>query len=416
MPFQIALSGLSAASSDLGVTGNNIANASTVGFKESRAEFADIFAVSFGGISNTAIGGGTRLAAVTQQFTQGNIDPTGNGLDIAVNGQGFFIYNNNGVNNYSRNGALQVDRSGYLVDAQNRRLQVYEALDPQGNVFNTGTLSDLQLSTNAGQPAATTAIDATLNLQADDAVTGAPGADIDPTDPNTFNYSTSVTVYDSLGISHTMSMYFQKTDSNTWDLRAQLNSPGGVTTDLLIGGNQESAVTFNPDGSINTGGLIDFDVVNLAGITGADPLDLELDLGNSTQYGAGYNSALVQDGYTTGRLSSIDIDEEGVVFARFTNGQAEALGKVALANFANPQGLLQLGENSWAETFAAGAPQLGAAGSASFGLIQSGGLETSNVDIAQQLVKLIIAQRNYQANAQVISTADTVTQTIINMR
>ncbi|MDX5333915.1 MAG: flagellar hook protein FlgE [Gammaproteobacteria bacterium] len=417
MPFQIALSGLSAASSDLKVTGNNIANASTVGFKESRAEFADVFAVSFGGISNTAIGGGTRLAAVTQQFTQGNVDPTGNGLDIAVNGQGFFVYSNNGVNNYSRNGALQVDRSGYLVDAQNRRLQVYEALDPTGSVFNTGTLSDLQLSTNAGQPAATTAIDATLNLQADDTATGVAGPDIDPTDPNTFNYSTSVTVYDSLGISHTVNMYFQKTASNTWDVRAQLNSPGGVTTDLPIGGNQESVVTFNPDGSINTGGLVDFDVVNLAGITGADPLDLELDLGNSTQYGAGYNvSGLVQDGYTTGRLSSIDIDEEGVVFARFTNGQAEALGKVALANFANPQGLQQLGENSWGETFAAGVPQLGEAGSASFGLIQSGGLETSNVDIAQQLVKLITAQRNYQANAQVISTADTVTQTIINIR
>ena len=420
MPFQIALSGLSAASSDLKVTGNNIANASTVGFKESRAEFADVFAVSFGGISKTAIGGGVRLAAVTQQFSQGNVDFTGNALDIAVNGQGFLIYNDGGVNNYSRNGALQVDREGFVVDAQNRRLQVYEALDPQGTAFNTGTLSDLQLSTAAGQPAATTNIDAILNLQADDLPTSTNPAgfnDIDPADPNTFNYSTAVTVYDSLGISHTMNLYFQKTGSNSWDMRAQLNSPGGVTQDVTVAGDNENTITFNPDGSVNTGGLFNFDAVPLAGVTGANPLVTTLDLTQSTQYGANYNvSSLVQDGYTTGRLSSIDIDEEGVVFARFTNGQAEALGKVALANFANPQGLQQLGDNAWGETFAAGAPQLGEAGAASFGLIQAGGLEASNVDISEQLVNLITAQRNYQANAQVISTADTVTQTIINIR
>lgn len=421
MPFQIALSGLSAASSDLKVTGNNIANASTIGFKESRAEFADVFAVSFGGISKTAIGGGVRLAAVTQQFSQGNVDFTGNALDIAVNGQGFLIYSDGGVNNYSRNGALQVDRSGYIVDAQNRRLQVYQALNPQGTAFNTGSLSDLQLSTAAGQPAATTNIDAILNLQADAATLG-PGI-IDPTIPTSYNYSTSVTVYDSLGTAHTVTSYFRKTATNTWDMRAQLTSPTTppTVTDLTIGGANQNTVSFNPDGSVNTGaftgGIFGFDAVPLLGVTGANPLAMTLDITQSTQYGAPFNiSSLVQDGYTTGRLSSIDIDETGVVFARFTNGQSEALGQVALANFANPQGLQQLGDNAWGETFAAGAPQLGQAGAASFGLIQAGGLESSNVDIAEQLVNLITAQRNFQANAQVISTADTVTQTIINIR
>lgn len=408
MPFQIALSGLNAASADLKVTGNNIANASTTGFKESRAEFADVFAVSFGGISKTAIGGGVRLAAVTQQFGQGNIEFTGNSLDLALNGQGFFVFSDSGSSVYSRAGALQVDRAGFVVDAQNRRLQVYQALNPQGTAFNTGSLNDLQFSLSAGQPQATTTVDAILNL---DAGTTALGAGvIDPALPSTYNYSTSVTVYDSLGTAHTSTMYFRKTATNTWDTLMQVN---GTTN--TSGGAAQTTITFNPDGSLATGGIIAYDAFNPG--TGANNLNMTFDLTASTQYGAPFNiSSLIQDGFTTGRLNNIDIDELGVVFARFTNGQSEALGKVALANFANAQGLQQLGDNAWGETFSAGARQLGEAGAGNFGLVQSGGLESSNVDIASQLVNLITAQRNFQANSQVISTADTITQTIINIR
>lgn len=408
MPFQIALSGLNAASADLKVTGNNIANASTIGFKESRAEFADVFANSYSGLSKTAIGGGVRLAAVTQQFGQGNIDFTGNNLDLAINGQGFMVFNDGGSTVYGRNGALQVDGSGYVVDAQNRNLQVYQALDPQGTAFNTGSLSDLQFALGAGAPQATTTVDAILNLQSDATDLGA-GA-IDPTDSNTFNYSTSVTVYDSLGTTHTSTLYFRKTATNTWDALMQVD---GVTN--TSGGAAQTTISFNPDGTVAAGGTITYDALNPG--TGANNLNISFDLSSSTQYGAAFNiSSLVQDGFTTGRLNNIDIDEGGVVFARYTNGQSAALGKVALANFANPQGLQQLGDNAWGETFGAGARQLGEAGAGSFGLVQSGGLESSNVDIAAQLVNLITAQRNFQANSQVISTADTITQTIINIR
>ncbi|RMG57727.1 MAG: flagellar hook protein FlgE [Gammaproteobacteria bacterium] len=409
MPFNIALSGLNAASQDLKVTGNNIANASTVGFKESRAEFADVFAVAYGGISKTAIGSGVRLANVAQQFRQGNMDFTGNSLDLAINGQGFLIFSDAGARVFSRNGALTVDRDGYVVNAADQRLQVYAALDPSGNNFNTGSLSDLRLVTGDAPPNATTTVQTIVNLSAQDTALGA-GA-IDPALPATYNYSTSVNVFDSLGASHTATTYFRLVDSttNTWDMRLYVD--GNLVTS---GGNAQTTMTFNPDGTLNTGSPIAYDAY---AVPGANPLTLTYDYTGSTQYGDTYSvNALTQDGFTTGRLTSVDVDETGVVFARFTNGQAQALGKVALGNFANPQGLQPLGDNAWAETYRAGDLQLGEAGAASFGLIQSGALEQSNVDLSAQLVNLITAQRNFQANAQVITTADTITQTIINIR
>lgn len=411
MPFRIALSGLDAASADLKVTGNNIANAGTTGFKASRAEFADIFAVSYGGISKTGIGGGVRVAAVTQDFNQGTVDFTGSGLDLAINGQGFFVLNDGGARVVSRAGGFQVDRNGYVVNAQGHRLQIFGATDLQGSAFNTASPSDLQLLTSAGPPRATAAIDVSLNLQADAPDLGA-GA-IDPTNPTTYSYSTSVTVYDSLGASHTSTLYLRKTGTNQWDVRQDIDG-----TPVTVGGGAaatQSQVTFNADGTLNTGGTITYDAFALG--NGAQDLNLTLDLANSTQFGTSFAvNHLDEDGFTTGRLNNIQVDENGVISARFTNGQFEVLGKVAMANFSNPNGLQQLGDNAWAESFTSGPIQLGEAGAGTMGLIQTGGLEASNVDIAEQLVNLITAQRNFQANAQVITTADTITQTMINIR
>jgi flagellar hook protein FlgE len=404
MPFRTALSGLNAASADLKVTGNNIANSGTVGFKESRAEFADVFALSQGGISQTAIGTGTKLAAVTQQFGQGNIDFTGNNLDLALNGDGFFVLSDSGSRIYSRAGAFQVNRDGFVVNAQGQRLQVYPPQDQLGNQFNTGLLSDLQLSTSEAPPNATTEVETRVNLPAGvDPIT----IPFDIDDPASFNNATSVTVYDSLGQSHTATLYFRNTAPLNWESYLAID---GTT----VGGAQ--ALEFNPDGSVLAPTApVDFGAFDPG--NGAENLEIEFDLSAATQYGGAFNvTSLRQDGFTTGRLSGIDIDPTGVVFARFTNGQAQSLGKVALGNFANPQALQQLGDNTWGETFGAGDVILGEADTGNFGLIQSGGLEASNVDIAQQLVNLITAQRNFQANAQVISTADTVTQTIINIR
>src|SRR5690606_9688910 len=195
MPFRLALSGLNAASTDLTVTANNVANVATSGFKSSRAEFADLFATSQHGVSATAIGNGVRVSDVTQQFTQGNIDFTDNSLDLAISGQGFFILSDGGALSYTRSGAFQVDQAGYVVNAKQQRLQVYPPLPTGG--FNTGGLSDLSLTTTVSAPQATTAVDVTLNLPADAAVP--PTAVFNPADPTSYNHATSLTVYDSLG-------------------------------------------------------------------------------------------------------------------------------------------------------------------------------------------------------------------------
>jgi flagellar hook protein FlgE len=408
MPFNTGLSGLNAATADLRTTGNNVANAGTVGFKQSRAEFADVFPPAFGGVNQTAIGGGVRLAAVTQQFSQGNIDFTGNNLDLALNGQGFFVLSDAGSQVYSRAGAFQVNRDDFVVNAQGQRLQVYPAQDKDGTRFNTGALTDLKLSTGVAPPKASELVTGTLNLSSEADVID-PAIAFDITDPGTYNNSTSLTLYDSLGEAHTATLYFRKTDAREWD--SYLAIDGGLVGD-------SRPLQFDAKGSLvdPATGRFDFGGT-FQPVNGADPLDLTFDMGATTQFGSPFNvSKLSQDGFTTGRLSGVDIDASGVVFARFTNGESLSLGKVALANFPNPQGLQQLGDSTWGSSFAAGEVVLGEADAGDFGLIQSGGLEGSNVDIAEQLVNLIAAQRNYQANAQVISTADTIAQTIINIR
>ncbi|WP_455203194.1 flagellar hook protein FlgE [Kaarinaea lacus] len=418
MPFRIALSGLNAASTDLKVTGNNIANAGTTGFKESRAEFADVYAVTFGGTTDTSAGNGVRVATVAQQFNQGSIDFTDRALDLAVSGQGFFTLRDDKGQSYTRAGSFHVDSDGTVVNNLNQRLQIFPTV---GNTtppaFNTGVVSDLQLATTDGPPAATTEIDAGLNLDA--SATPPPTVPFAPTDPTSYNSSTSLVVYDSLGAQHTTSIYYVKTPvSNQWDSYFYVDG-NQINTDATATPPNSPSVTltFNPDGTIATPTQMQYAPIPSAVLgTGAAPLQMNLDYGNTTQFGGSFAvNSLSQDGFASGRLSGIDVDEEGVVFARYTNGQSSALGKVALANFSNPQGLRQLGDTNWAETFDSGTVILGEPGTGSLGLLQSGALEASNVDIAAQLVGLITAQRNFQANAQVISTADTVTQTIINI-
>ncbi|HEX6999704.1 MAG TPA: flagellar hook protein FlgE [Gammaproteobacteria bacterium] len=405
MPFRTALSGLNAAAADLRVTGHNIANAGTQGFKQSRAEFADVFAVAYAGISRTAIGSGVKLAAVTQQFTQGNIDFTGNNLDLALSGRGFFVLSDNGARVYSRDGAFQVDREGFVVNAAGARLQAYPVLDSLTGTFDTGTLGDLRLVTSEAPPRATTQVEAAFNLAAGAA--DLSGTAFDPDDPATYAFTTSLTVYDSLGQTHTADLYFRGAGGLQWE------------SFLAIDGNQiggAQPLEFDATGAIVTP-TAPFSFGTFTPLNGAAPLDIQFDFSQATQFGGTYGAnALRQDGFASGRLTGVDVDSSGVVSARFTNGFSLPLGQVAVASFSNPQGLQQLGDNVWGETFAAGEPLFGVAGRGDFGQIQSGGLEASNVDIAEQLVKLITAQRNFQANSQVISTADAVTQSIINIR
>ncbi len=405
MSFSLALSGLNAASTDLNATANNIANSSTNGFKSSRTEFAELFAVSPQGTSNTQTGNGVRVASVAQQFSQGNIDVTGNNLDMAISGEGFFILSQGGALTYSRAGAYQIDNNGYVVNSQNQRLQAYPVNGAGG--FNTGGLGDLRLLTSVSSPAATANANVLFNLPA--SATVPPVAPFDPTNVNTYNEATSLTVYDSLGAAHTATMYFDKTaTANQWNTRLYVDG-------TAVGPAQ--TLQYSTSGTLTTpvGGAVTFPAYTPA--TGAAPLNLTFDVSNTTQYGANFSvNSVTQDGFTTGRLIGIDFDSTGVVQARFTNGRSIPLGQVALANFSNAQGLQQLDNTNWAETFSSGQALRGQAGNSGFGLVQSGALESSNVDLTQQLVNMITAQRNFQANAQVISTTDQITQTIINIR
>ncbi|MFQ5643470.1 MAG: flagellar hook protein FlgE [Thiogranum sp.] len=405
MPFRTALSGLNAASAELRIIGNNVANAGTTGFKESRAEFADIFATSNLGVTANAIGTGVRVSSVSQQFTQGNIGFTDNNLDLAISGQGFFIMNDNGTNAYTRSGALGVDRNGFVVNNQQQQLTIFQA-DTAGNI--TGATGPLQLDRSDIAPAATTTVDVQANLDASASIIPA-ATTFSPTDASSYNNSTSLTMFDSLGSPHLSTMYFRKTADNTWDVR-QFVDGVQVNTGAPAG----EAITFDSTGAI-TGGSPTSMTFTPSG--GAAAMTVSVDFNNTSQFGSPFSvNALTQDGFATGRLSGIDISDTGVITSRFTNGQSRTLGQIAIATFNNSQGLRQLGDTAWAETFDSGAPLVGAPGTGAAGLIESGALEGSNVDLTAELVNMITAQRNFQANAQVITTADTVTQTIINIR
>jgi flagellar hook protein FlgE len=405
MSFQLALSGLNAATADLTNTANNIANTATNGFKSSRAEFAELFAVSPTGVSSIATGNGVRVSSVSQQFAQGNINFTQNSLDLAVSGSGFFTVSSGGALQYTRAGAFRTDADGYVVNSQGQRLQVFP---PTGNGgFNTGGLSDLRLVTGESAPNATSNVEFVMNLPANQ--TPPVKTPFDPTDPVTYSQATSLTVYDSLGAAHTATTYYSKTaTSGVWDARLYVDNNA-------VGAAQQ--LTFN-----NTGALINPNPGKLTfsgytPTTGAAAMNLTIDYGQATQYGANFGvNSITQDGFTTGRLTGISIDKYGVVQAQYTNGRSTPLGQVALSNFANQNGLQQVADTNWVETSQSGQSLRGQAGASGFGLIQSGALEASNVDITAQLVNMITAQRNFQANAQMISTSDQVTQTIINIR
>jgi flagellar hook protein FlgE len=407
MPFRTALSGLNASSTELRVIGHNVANASTVGFKKSRTEFADIYPISSLGTASNAVGSGVRVAAISQQFTQGILNFTGNALDLGINGNGFFVLSDSGSRVYTRAGQFRTDNAGYVVNNAGHRLQVYQA-DASGNI--TGAIGDLYLDPSDIAPSATSTVEVGVNL---DASQNVPVAAFDPTDATSYNHSTSLTIYDSLGSAHLASLYFRKTAANTWDVYLYID---GAAATLASASRQ---LNFLSNGALDTTGNTTLSFTHPL-TNGAANLSLTLDFNSATpitQYGSAFSvNNLVQDGYASGRLSGVDVGETGIVKARYTNGQSRTLGQVVLADFNNPQGLRQLGDTNWAESADSGAALIAAPGTSSLGLIQSGALEGSNVDLTEQLVNMITAQRNFQANAQVITTADAITQTIINIR
>jgi flagellar hook protein FlgE len=419
MGFQQGLSGLNASSKNLEVIGNNIANANTYGAKASRAEFADVYANAIGGTRN-AIGIGVSVAAVAQQFTQGNITGTDNPLDIAINGGGFFqLRDPSGALTYSRNGQFKVDNTGFIINNQGSRLMGYPA-DAAGTII-PGTATALQMPTAGITPQVTTGIQMEMNLDARAGVTlPSAGAPIDFADPSTYNNATSQTVYDVQGQEVALTYYFQKTATNTWNVYVAANGTPLATS----GGNPapSTSITFPTNGGTPTApaGTVALDipsVTNAAGGVTVPITGVALDVSGATQYGSRFGvTDLQQDGYSAGQLIGAQIDANGVISARYSNGETRPAGQLELATFRNPQGLQPMGGNAWVQTAASGGAIVGAPGSGNLGVLQAGALEESNVDLTAELVNMIVAQRSYQANAQTIKTQDQILQAIVNLR
>ncbi len=412
MSFQQALSGLNTASKNLDVIGNNVANASVVGFKTQSAQFADVFANSLSGAGAGAVGIGAKISSVAQTFAQGAISVTDNPLDLAVNGKGFFRLDDNGAATYSRNGQFQFDKDGYIVNDQKLRLTGYGA-DANGNIQASAPIPIL-ISFSDLPPAITTDFNLAMNLDAN-ATVPAVGV-FNPADPDSFNQTTSGSVYDSLGNSHIFSMYFVKTATALqWQMYATVD--GGAASAVNLGGGAGVPATFN---FTNTGVLSGFTplTASLTLTSGAvTPLALNFDITGSTQYGSPFSvNTLTQDGYGSGRLAGFNIRDDGIIVGRYTNGRTRDLGQVVLADFRNPQGLNPLGGNMWEETSESGLAIVGIPQSGAFGSLQSSAVEDSTVDLTAELVDMITAQRVYQANAQTIKTQDQVMQTLVNLR
>ena len=431
MGFQQGLSGLNTSSKSLEVIGNNVANANTYGAKSSRAEFADMYAASLGGGGSNGIGIGARIGAVAQQFTQGNITTTSNNLDLAINGRGFFAMQTaQGETVYTRNGQFKRDASGYIVNNEKHQL-LGQALDDTGAPSGPAG-SPIRLSNDGSPPQKASAVTMTANM---DAKATIPAVAVDFSNSKSYNFVTSQTAYGDNGAPVALNYYFRKvTDAvaanpsaippvaaagSQWAVYLSADGNTNAASVNTVAGAPAPIATFtyNADGTLPAGTV--FTIPSIPGGKNGQPLTgVTLDLSKSTEYAGNYAvTELSGGGYAQGNLSDFLIETDGTVKARYTNGQSKAIARVQLADFKNLNGLQPIGGNEWKATNASGEPlPLGAPGSGVYGLLQSGALEESNVDLTGELVNMIVAQRAYQANAQTIKTEDQVLQTLVNLR
>ena len=406
MSFQQGLSGLNASSQNLDVIGHNIANANTTGMKASRAEFAELYATSLGsGGINT--GTGVEVQTVSQEFTQGSISITGNSLDVAISGNGFFqVQLPNGNMAYSRDGAFKLNKDGEIITNTGAHLMGITA-NPDGSIATGGTVGPLILPTGGGIPAVVTSnIDMGFNLDAQAAI--ATGTAPSALAPPLATYGTSITAYDGQGVGVPVSIYFTKTAVNTWDVYSSVN---GATPTLT-----KTGLTFSGTGNTANGNI---GTLTLPSPTNpAGTFSVALNVKDATQFGAKFSiTKATQDGQAPGTLTAISIDESGIIQGTYSNGKSLAAGQIQLANFTNVQGLTPIGGNYWSATPASGDPSVkGMPGVGNLGGLRAGALEDSNVDLTKELVNMMTAQRAYQANAQTIKTQDQVMSTLVNLR
>ncbi len=418
MSFYTSLSGLQAAQTDLSVISHNLANVSTNGFKKSRSEFADVIASSVSQNPTSQIGSGVVVKANRQQFSQGNLVQSQSSLDLAISGDGFFAVKPSlddvGVN-YTRNGAFGVDPDHYIVDGSGGHLLGYP-VDGSGAVVSSdlGSAVALRLPATSGTPVATSAVGLSVNLPS--TATPPATATFDRFDPSSYNASSSTTIYDASGSPQTMTNYYVRTGTgtpSTWDVHSFVGDQA-----LTVGGSAAPVtLTFDASGAITSPTTAtNYDAFTPA--SGAVSQPLSLDYGTATKQAAGSFEVTnkSQDGVAVGQLQGVAVDENGLVKASFSNGDTQVLGKVILVNFANPAGLRQLGDSNWASTGVSGDAVLGQANSNGFGSLLSGTIERSNVDITEELVGLIAAQRAFQANAKALDTASQISQTIFQIQ
>ncbi|MCJ8205652.1 flagellar hook protein FlgE [Pseudomonas sp. RGM2987] len=437
MSFNIGLSGLYAANKQLDVTGNNIANVATTGFKSSRAEFEDVYSATKLGSGSKTVGNGVRLSNVSQQFGQGDVNNTGNVLDMGIQGQGFFVLSNDGSLSYTRAGTFKTDKEGYITNSDGTsKLQGY-GVDANGKIQN-GILTDLRIDTSNLPPSATSLVSSTINLNSTaTAITAA----FNPADTATFTKQFTTPVYDTQGNQHAMDQYMVKTGSNTWNVYTLIdgrNLNGSAPTTTGATAPIPSTMTFDSSGKLTqvstppvppatlptinndlvlTGwvpGTVTNGVWAANGATSAPTITISM--GSTSQFNADTARSIpTQNGYATGQITNLTIDGSGVLLANFSNNQTKPIGQLALASFTNEQGLQPVGGTSWKETFDSGIPGYDSPTTGTLGSIVSNALEESNVNLTNELVELIKAQSNYQANAKTISTQSTIMQTIIQM-
>ncbi len=402
MAFSQAVSGLNAASSNLDVIGNNIANSATVGFKSATVSFADMFA-------DSKVGLGVKVASVTQDFNDGTTTSTSRGLDVAISQSGFFrLTDTSGAVYYSRNGQFTLDANRNIVNADGLQLTGYPATGTPPTVQTGANPVALSVPTTAMSAKATSTAAIVANLNSTDSVPTKTPLDINDTD--TYNSKASMTTYDSLGNEHNLNLYFTKTGDGTWTVNVKDGSSADPTADVGT-----FNMTFNSSGQLTS---TTDQSITLQPLNGSATTNLTLSMLNSQQQNTGTSTFgnPTQDGYKPGELTSYQINNDGTVVGTYSNEQTQTLGQIALANFANPEGLKSEGNNVWSATNSSGQALVGLAGTGNLGTLTAGALESSNVDLSKELVNMIVAQRNYQSNAQTIKTQDQILNTLVNLR
>lgn len=418
--MNIGVTGLRASGVAMSVIGDNIANVNTMGFKGSRANFNDLM-----GNFMLGSGDGVGVGNIQQMFEQGALEMTGSQTDMAIAGPGFFMVKGQveGQDNtfYTRAGQFGIDKNGFITSGNGFRLQGYQA-DAEGNINATGQPGDIRVSGVTADPKATSEITLQLNLDANaaainragdpTAVPPVPAAPFDPTNPDTYSYSSSMTMYDSQGNAVQADVYYTKTADNTWEYRVVAGEPPQEVTDPATPG----TLGFDADGKLDPA-TTTIAAINIAGTNGGNAITPTIDFDGTTQFaGANNLRRLSQDGYASGEIRGIQVESDGTITGVFSNGKNLNLGQVAIANFDAPEALVRQGGNLWAATDASGQPKVGIPGTGDRGSIVAGALEGSNVDLAHEFIKLIAAQRGFQANSKTITTGDQMLQEAMNLK